>query len=118
MSKDIKRYCRMLDLNLSEELIKEYRFRHSKEGVWPEIVKGIKEVGILEMELWLLGNRAVMILETPADLDLDAAFDRLATLPRQQEWEDYMSVFQNAKKGATSSEKWQPMEQIFHLYDF
>jgi L-rhamnose mutarotase len=42
---------------------------------------------------------------------------RLATLPRQQEWEDYMSVFQLVKKGCTSAQKWQPMERMFHLYD-
>lgn len=113
-----RRYCRMLDLRLSDELIKEYRFRHSRQGVWPEIIEGIRQVGILEMDLFLLGHKAVMVLETPADLDLDAAFERLATLPRQQEWEDYMSIFQQAEKGATSAEKWQPMEQVFHLYDF
>lgn len=42
---------------------------------------------------------------------------RLATLPRQQEWEDFMSVFQQAAPGASSAEKWQPMERVFHLYD-
>lgn len=108
----------MLDLRLSDDLIAEYRRRHSRDGVWPEIVAGIRQVGILEMELYLLGNRAVMVLETPDGLDLDAAMEQLATLPRQQEWEDYMSLFQNADKGATSAEKWQPMERVFHLYDF
>ena len=42
---------------------------------------------------------------------------KLATLPRQQEWEDYMSVFQQAEPGASSAEKWQPMERMFHLYE-
>ena len=46
----------------------------------------------------------------------DDAMARLATLPRQQEWEDYMSEFQAAATGASSSEKWQLMERIFHLY--
>ena len=58
-----------------------------------------------------------MILEAPADLDLEDAMNRLATLPRQQEWEDFMSVFQNAGKGATSADKWRPMRRMFHLYD-
>ena len=42
---------------------------------------------------------------------------RLATLPRQQEWEDYVAMFQNCAEGATSDEKWQMMERMFHLYD-
>jgi L-rhamnose mutarotase len=41
---------------------------------------------------------------------------RLSTLPGQQEWEESMSQFQKAEKGATSDEKWRMMERIFHLY--
>lgn len=50
------------------------------------------------------------------DFDWDEAFVRLATLPRQEEWETYMSIFQVARPGATSAEKWRMMERIFHLY--
>lgn len=42
---------------------------------------------------------------------------RLATLPRQQEWEDYMALFQRCREGATSDEKWQMMERMFCLYE-
>ena len=113
----VRRYVRTLRLREDDALIAEYRLRHSREKIWKEVLAGIKEVGILEMEIYIRGTELVMILETPADLDLDAAMARLATLPRQQEWEDYMAVFQNAGPGATSSEKWQPMERMFHLYD-
>lgn len=111
-----RRYCRTLDLRDDPELIAEYRRRHSQPEIWPEIIKGIREVGILEMEIYLRGTRLFMILEAPASLDLDAAMERLATLPRQQEWEDYMSIFQLTAPGASSAEKWQPMERVFHLY--
>ena len=50
------------------------------------------------------------------DCDWDEAFARLATLPSQEEWETYMSIFQVASPGATSAEKWRMMERIFHLY--
>lgn len=113
----VKRYCRTLDLNDNPELINEYRLRHDKEHVWPEVLAGIREVGILEMEIYIVGTRLFMIVETPSGFDWDAAMDRLATLPRQQEWEDYMSVFQLVKPGSTSAEKWQPMERMFHLYE-
>lgn len=113
----VRRYVRTLRLREDDALIAEYRLRHSREKIWKEVLAGIKEVGILEMEIYIRGTELVMILETPADLDLDAAMSRLATLPRQQEWEDYMAMFQNAGPGATSSEKWQPMERMFHLYD-
>ena len=58
-----------------------------------------------------------LIAEVPVGFDWDAAMERLASLPRQQEWEDYMAIFQLVKPGSTAAEKWQPMERIFHLYD-
>ena len=112
----VKRYCQTLDLKDNTALIAEYRRRHSEGEAWQEIIDGIREVGILEMEIYLLGTRLFMIVETPLDFDWDSAMDRLSKLPRQQEWEDYMSDFQQAAPGSSSNEKWQMMERIFHLY--
>lgn len=112
----VKRFCQTLDLKDNPELIAEYRKRHSEGVAWREIIDGISEVGILEMEIYLVGTRLFMIVETPLDFDWSEAMARLATLPRQQEWEDYMSEFQVAPPGASSDEKWVMMERIFHLY--
>ena len=84
---------------------------------WPEILAGIREVGILEMEIYILGTNLFMIVETPLDFDWDTAMARMATLPRQAEWEEYMSVFQQAEPGASSAEKWQLMDRMFYLYE-
>ena len=113
----VKRYVQTMDLKDDPALIAEYRRRHSRDESWKEIRDGIREVGILEMELYILGTRIVMIVDTPLDFDWDAAMARLATLPRQQEWEDYMAMFQQCAKGATSNEKWQMMERMFYLYE-
>ena len=86
----VKRYCQTLDLRDNPELIAEYRKRHSRDHIWPEILRGIREVGILEMEIYILGTRLVMIVETPMDFNWDEAMSRLNTLPRQTEWEEYM----------------------------
>ena len=112
----VKRYCQTLDLRDNPELIAEYRRRHSKEHIWKEIMDGIRQVGILEMEIYLLGTRLFMIVETPLDFEWETAMTRLSTLPRQEEWENYMAEFQLVKAGMSSAEKWQLMERIFHLY--
>lgn len=112
----VKRYCQTLDLRDDPELIRTYRHLHSKEGVWAEILDGIRSVGILEMEIYLTGTRLVMIVETPADFQWDEAMQRLATLPRQAEWEAQTARYQQTRPDATSDEKWQMMERIFHLY--
>lgn len=112
----VKRFCQTLDLKDNPDLIAEYRRRHGEGEAWTEIIEGIKEVGILEMEIYLVDTRLFMIVETPVDFDWDSAMARLATLPRQQEWEDYMSEFQVASQGASSDDKWRMMERIFYLY--
>ena len=113
----IKRYCQTMDLKDDPELVAEYIKRHSEAEAWPEIRKGIREVGILEMEIYILGTRLFMIVETPLDFDWVTAMAKLATLPRQAQWEEYMSIFQKADPKASSAEKWQLMERIFYLYE-
>jgi len=113
----VKRYVQTMDLKDDPQLIAEYKRRHSQAEAWPEILAGIREVGILDMQIFILGTRLVMIVETPVDFEWDRAMARLATLPRQQEWEDYMAIFQQCAEGATSDEKWQMMERMFYLYE-
>jgi L-rhamnose mutarotase len=110
-----KRYYQTLDLRDDPELIAEYKRRHSAGCYWKEIGEGIRSVGILDMEIFLYGTRLTMVVETAPDFEWDAAFARLATLPRQAEWEAYMADFQLADPKASSAEKWHLMERIFKL---
>lgn len=114
----IKRYVQILDLKDDAQLIEAYIKQHSKPHMWREIIDGIKAVGILEMELYIQGNRLVMIVETPLDFDWDKAMSKLAKLPRQQEWEDWNAQYQDCKIGETSDEKWKLMDRMFHLYEY
>lgn len=113
----IKRFVQTLTLNSDEEARREYIKWHSQEYNWKEVRDGIREVGILEMEIYILGNMLVMIVDAPADFDWNKAMVRLATLPRQAEWEAFVSQFQGCSANATSDEKWQMMERMFYLYD-
>ena len=113
----VKRYCQTLQLKDDPKLIEEYCQLHSPEVQWKEIREGIKAVGILEMEIYIHGNVLFMIVETPVDFDWDEAMGRLATLPRQEEWEATVAAFQLCRPGSTSAEKWQLMRRIFYLYD-
>ena len=75
----VKRYCRTMDLKPDDTLIREYIHRHSEGEAWPEILGGIREVGIHEMEIYIFDNRLFMIVETPVDFDWDNAMH--ASLP-------------------------------------
>ena len=112
-----KRYVQFLEISDDPELKAQYRKWHSEEFSWKEIRDGIRQVGILEMELYIIGNRLAMIVDTPADFNWQEAMNRLAALPRQEEWEAFVSKFQGCAADARSDEKWQPMERIFYLYE-
>lgn len=112
-----KRYCQTLCLKSNPDLIKQYRKLHSQEEAWPEIREGIRSVGILEMEIYISGTRLFMIVETPLDFEWDTAMQRLALLPRQAEWEEYVARFQECAAQSTSAEKWKLMERMFYLYE-
>lgn len=110
-----RRYCKTLALKDDPLLIAEYRRAHEGGAVWPEITGGMKEVGILDMEIYLSGNRLFMIMETVPEFDHDAAMKELAGKPRQKDWEEAMSVYQETSSGAPADEKWTLMERIFKL---
>ena len=110
-----KRYCKTLKLQDNQELIKKYKKAHSIGQVWLEISKGMKEVGIMDMEIYIHGNTLFMIMDTIPGFDHEKAMKILATKPRQSEWETHMSQFQNTTAAASADEKWQLMERIFEL---
>lgn len=107
----MKRYCQTLELTDNPELIEQYVEAHAH--VWPEIIEGQHAVGILEMQIYRKGNRLFMICDTVDDFEWERDMKRLATMPRQAEWEAYVSQFQGCAANARSDEKWQLMEKIF-----
>ena len=113
----VKRYCQTMDLKNNPDLIAMYKKCHSQAEAWPEIREGIRSVGILEMEIYIAGSRLFMIVETPLDFDWKTAMDKLSHLPRQAEWENYVSKFQECVAECTSAQEWKLMERMFSLYE-
>ena len=54
-----------------------------------------------------------MVMDTCDDFDFQRDMARLALLPRQAEWEAYVSQYQGCAANARSDEKWQLMQRIF-----
>ena len=110
-----KRYCKSLELENDPVLIAEYKKLHAMGGIWPEITAGMKEVGIIDMEIYLSGTTLFMIMDTKADFDHDRAMTKLATLQRQAEWEALVSKYQKTSSDASAKEKWRLIERIFKM---
>ena len=107
----MKRYCQTLQLVDDPQLISRYVEAHAH--VWPEIIEGQRQVGILDMQIYRKGRELFMICDTVDDFGWERDMARLATLPRQAEWEAYVAQFQGADANAKSSDKWKLMERIF-----
>lgn len=113
----VKRFVQVLDLTDDPELIEKYKYCHSEQGFWTEIAQQQREVGILDMEIYIHGTRLVMIVEAREDFDWDDAMARLAQMPLQQEWEAFVAKYQGCDPNAKSDEKWQMCERMFRHYD-
>lgn len=107
----MKRYCQIQTVINDPELIKNYIEVHSH--VWPEVIEGQRQVGILDMQIFIKDNVLFMICDTVDDFNWKRDMARLATLPRQAEWEAYVAKFQGCRPDARSDEKWQLMTRIF-----
>lgn len=107
------RYCLTLDLKDDASATSEYKRYHVK--IWPEIRKSLLEAGIFDMEIYLVGTRMFMIMETNDSFSMSAKAAADAANARVQEWEALMSGFQQELPQSTPEQKWVVMEKIFSL---
>jgi len=112
-SRPLQRYTMTLDLKDDPQLIAEYKRYHEK--IWPEITKSIRDAGIEDMEIYLLGTRMFLTMEVNDRFSFDAKGEADRTNPKVQEWEELMWRFQKPLPQAKPGEKWLMMERIFKL---
>lgn len=109
-----KKYYLACDLKDDPQLIEAYQRHHLPENAWPEITNSIREAGILDMQIFLAGNRLFMVMETEDDFDPNRKAQMDAQNPRVQEWEALMDTYQKRLPFA-QGEKWVIMKRIFQL---
>lgn len=109
----MKRFCFALDLKNNPDLIEKYIEHH--ENVWPEVLKSITDAGIIDMEIYNVGNRLFMIMETTDDFDPEAKAKADGKNQKVQEWETLMDNYQKRLPFAKENQKWVAMDRIFSL---
>ncbi|GAL79522.1 L-rhamnose mutarotase [Algibacter lectus] len=109
----MKKHCFALDLVDDAKLIEDYKVAHQK--VWPEIIKSIKDSGIEDLEIYLVGNRLFMIMVVNDSFSFEQKNAMDTNNPKVQEWETLMWNYQQALPMAKEGEKWMLMEKIFQL---
>lgn len=111
----MKRYCLAVDLIDDPESIEEYEHWHRPENRRPEIMKSITEAGITNMEIYRIGNRLFMIMETDETFSFERKAAMDAANDKVQEWEQFVWKFQQQLPWAKQGEKWVLMDKIFEL---
>ncbi len=110
-----QRFCFSCDLKDDSKLIAEYKQYHAEGMVWPEITKSIRDAGIVDMQIYLTGNRMFMIMEVEEAFDPAKKAKMDANNPKVQEWEQLMWNFQQELPWAKPGEKWIQLDKIFQL---
>ena len=103
-------------LNLKQDPGVSEQYKEYHRAVWPEVLEGLRDLGISKMKIFLHGRRLFMYLEAPDDFDLSRDFPRYMKTQRAQEWDALMRQFQQPAPGAAPGEWWAPMEEVFDLY--
>ncbi len=111
----MKRYCMALDLEDDPDLISAYQEWHKAENGWPEVNESILAAGVRQMEIYCVGNRLFMIMETEDSFSFERKAMLDAANPKVQEWEKLMWRFQRPLPFAKEGEKWMVMNKIYEL---
>lgn len=110
----MKQLARTLNLKDDPEVIKSYIEYH--KDVWPDVKQSLKEVGVHQMKIWLLGRRLFMLIDVEDDFDPVDDFNRYYGLhPKVKEWEAIMVTYQEPVPEAKEGQLWADMEQVFQL---
>ena len=110
----MKRYVLTLDLKDDPRAIQEYKAHH--RAVWPEVQRSLRRVGVRTMDIYALGRRLTMVMDTRDDFDMKRSFAaHVRSDARCAEWEALMKTYQESPPGARPGELWTRMQRVFHL---
>ena len=106
-------YGMTLMLKDDEAIVERYKEYH--RNAWPEVVDRLREIGIVEMRIYLLGRRMFMYMEAIDGFVPEREFPKLVEDPRYREWDEVMRGLQEPAPEAKPGEWWAPMEEVFDL---
>lgn len=93
--------------------IARYKAEHLK--AWPEVLARLREIGVTEMKIFLIGSRLFMYCETVDGFDPKRDFARSIEEPTYQKWDELMRSMQERVPEARPGEWWAMMECVFDL---
>jgi L-rhamnose mutarotase len=104
-----------LALCLQDDPAKIEAYRQHHQRVWPDVLARLREVGVADMKIYLLGRRLFMYLQTNDTFEPRRDFARINDDAVSKEWNDLMATLQERAPEASAQDWWAPMELVFDL---
>ncbi|MCE7967200.1 MAG: L-rhamnose mutarotase [Leptolyngbya sp. PLA3] len=113
----MKAYAQTLELIDDAPRIAEYVAWH--RAVWPEVLRGLRAIGIRTMRIYLHGNRLFMYMEADDSFDPARDYQTYANDPRTRQWDERMRTYQQRVPSADPGDGqwWSEMTEVFDLED-
>ncbi len=109
----MKRFATTCQLKDEPGIIEKYEHYHA--NVWPEVVEGCLNCGILRLFIYRIGHRLFMFTEAADDFDMERDFPKYMKNPKAKEWDELMRTFQTNVPEAEPDTKWVEMKEVFAL---
>jgi len=113
----IHRRCFALDLKDDPAAIDSYKHWHRPGGPPAEVTRTLRAAGIVALDIYLIGNRLFMVMETDATAAIRATSTEQDD-PHVREWEARMGELQQElpfPRTAGDAGKWRLLEHIYSL---
>lgn len=109
------RYCFTIDLKDDDRLVSDF-IRNYKQGVvLTEAVENMQPSHMLEMGIYAVDNRLMLLLEVNEAFDIEKDFKTIRMLPEKNEGSELLSTFQQQMRLAKPDEQCALMQQIYNL---
>ena len=103
-----------LNLKNDPRAIESYKKYHQE--VWPEVESALKQVGIITMRIYLMGQKLFMYMEADDQFKPERDFAKYLELDsRCGQWDELMRTFQEKLPEAGVDEWWALMEPVYEL---
>lgn len=116
----LQRRCFALDLKDHPAVIEAYKHWHRPGGPPPEVTRSLRDAGIVSLDIYLIGNRLFMIMDSDPTAPTSAKSSDESDNPHVQAWEALMGELQQElpfPKQGSGAGKWQFLEHIYSLAD-
>ena len=104
-----------MTLDLKDDSVTKAKYIEYHRAVWPDVLAGLRGVGITGMKIFLQGSRLFMYLEAEDDFVPDRDFAKYMETGRAREWDELMRTFQQPVPGASPGDWWSEMDEVFDL---